>query len=88
MVLLYGLTRFNDYGLLNMQGAKFAYHINYMLYSMIVPVFAHTIYDFLLFADYTLCFVLFAIFIVILYIYAFKIVKKVSNVNYNYSKSL
>lgn len=32
---LYALTRFNDWGFMAMQAAKFEYHINYMVYSMI-----------------------------------------------------
>ena len=56
----------------------------YMLYSLLVPVLAHTIYDYLIFAENTICYILFAIFIIVLYIYAFKIVKKVSKVNYNF----
>lgn len=35
LTILYFLTRHNDYGFNMMQTAKFAYHINYMVYSMI-----------------------------------------------------
>ncbi len=35
LVVLYSLTRFNDYGFMAMQTAKFDYHINYMVYSIV-----------------------------------------------------
>ena len=59
----------------------------YMLYSLILPILAHTVYDFLLFAERDLLYVLFAIFIFAIYIVCFKIVKKVAAINYNFDST-
>lgn len=56
----------------------------YMLCSLIFPILAHTIYDYLIFADKPICYIIFIIFIIALYMSCFKIVKKVADNNYNY----
>ena len=56
----------------------------YMLCSLIYPILAHTIYDYFIFADRPLFYVLFIVFIIILYMSCFKIVRKVADNNYNF----
>ena len=49
----------------------------YKLFSLLVPVIGHFIYDYLVFIDYNL---LFYIFVVILYYYAYRKVKRLSKI--------
>ena len=56
----------------------------YMLLSLLMPILAHGVYDFLIFAQIPILYVLFVIFVLFLYIICFKLVKKVADINYNF----
>lgn len=56
----------------------------YMFYSLLMPVLAHSVYDYLIFADRSVFYVLFVIFIIVFYITCFKLVKKIASNDYNF----
>ena len=78
MGFYFGKAKYEEYKGNQKESNKF------MLYSLVFPILAHTIYDFLLFSERNLLYVLFVIFIISLYMKCFKLIKKVAAINYNF----
>ena len=52
--------------------------------SLIVPILVHTIYDYFLFSQEEYMIGLFVIFVIVIYIVCFKLVKKLSKISFNF----
>lgn len=52
--------------------------------SLIMPILAHTLYDYFLFSQRNIMLVFFIIFVIALYIVCFKLIKKLSKISYNF----
>ena len=59
-----------------------------LAYSLIMPVLAHTIYDFLLFTENALCIFILIVLLIIMYIKCFKLIRKLSAIKVNFNGSL
>ncbi len=59
----------------------------YMFLSLLIPIVAHTIYDYLIFLENDIATTLFIVFVVAMYIISFRIIKSISDIRRNFDGS-